>query len=221
MSTTAQIVANQANAKLSTGPKTEEGKAAASQNNFRHGLAGTFVIQSWEKEEEYFELLDGLRHEHQPITPTEILLVENMAKHFWLGQRALRLQEFCFQAEFPRVDSSFEKQFALYLRYQTTHERAFHKCLNDLQKLRAQQSRELAESNVRRRDHAAEVRRQEMHEARLEAVEAKTELVKAKTAASAPGAAAAVPYNTAERVREVLAADAAREAELQAYLRAA
>ncbi|HEY1216422.1 MAG TPA: hypothetical protein VGE93_22595, partial [Bryobacteraceae bacterium] len=133
----------------------------------------------------------------------------------------LRLQEFCFQTEFPRVERSFEKQFALYLRYQTTHERAFHKCLNDLRKLRAQQSRELAESNARRRDHAAEVRRQEMHEARLEAVQAKTELVKAKTAATDPRRPAAVPYNTEDRVREVLAADAAREAELQAYLRAA
>ena len=221
MSTTAQIVANQANAKLSTGPKTEEGKAAASQNNFRHGLAGTFVIQAWEKEEEYFELLDGLRHEHQPISPTETLLVENMAKHFWLGQRALRLQEFCFHAELPTVDSNFEKQFALYLRYQTTHERAFHKCLNDLRKLRAQQSRELAESNARRRDHAAEVRRQEMHEARLEAVQAKTELVKTKTALTAPRTPGEVSYNTDDRVRQVLAADAAREAELQAYLRAA
>jgi hypothetical protein len=127
-----------------------------------------------------------------------------MAKHFWLGQRALRLQEFCFHMEFPKIENNFEKQFALYLRYQTTHERAFHKCLNDMQKLRAQQSRELAESNARRRNRAAEVRRQEMHEARLKAVQAKTELVKAKAAPIAARTPGNVPDNTADRVREVL-----------------
>jgi hypothetical protein len=31
-----------------------------------------------------------------------------------------------------------ERQFARYLRYQTTHQRAFHKCLSELLKLRAE-----------------------------------------------------------------------------------
>jgi len=38
MSTMAQIAANRANAQLSTGPRTEEGKAASSRNAYRHGL---------------------------------------------------------------------------------------------------------------------------------------------------------------------------------------
>ena len=77
MSTTpAQFAANQANSQKSTGPQTSEGKAASSQNNFRHGLCGAFVIQCWENAEDYLTLLDGLRDEHQPTTPTEALLVE-------------------------------------------------------------------------------------------------------------------------------------------------
>jgi hypothetical protein len=57
-----------------------------------------------------------------------------MAQHHWLRDRAGLLQSNCFQDE----GSIDEKRLALYLRYQTTHERAFHKCLNDLLKLRAE-----------------------------------------------------------------------------------
>ena len=38
MSTTAQIAANRANAQFSTGPRTDEGKAASARNSYRHGL---------------------------------------------------------------------------------------------------------------------------------------------------------------------------------------
>ncbi len=45
MSTQAQILANQANSLHSSGPKTEEGKAISSKNNFRHGLTGPDVAR--------------------------------------------------------------------------------------------------------------------------------------------------------------------------------
>jgi hypothetical protein len=53
-----------------------------------------------------------------------------MAQSWWLSQRALRLQNACFAPE--GID---EKRLALFLRYQTTHERAFHKALNTLIRL--------------------------------------------------------------------------------------
>jgi hypothetical protein len=225
MSTAAQIAANQANSQLSTGPRTEEGKAASARNNFRHGLCGAFLIQSWENAADYDSLLDGLRDEHQPVTPTEALLVERMAQHWWLGQRALRLQEFCFKSDVPMLEQDGEKELALYLRYQTTHERAFQKCLSDLLKMRAQNARELREADARRRHKADEARKQEMHQARLEAVQVKTELQKTKLAAKTntqPNALAPAPNSDlSERVREAFAIAAAQQAELDAYLRTA
>jgi hypothetical protein len=88
MSTEAQLAANKANAQHSTGPKTPEGKAASCQNNFRHGFTGQFTVLPSEDPSEYQSLLADLQSEHQPATFTEHVLVERMAQHHWLRDRA-------------------------------------------------------------------------------------------------------------------------------------
>jgi hypothetical protein len=162
----AQLAANRANSQLSTGPQSPEGKETVSFNAFRHGLAGRFVILPHENECEFKELFHGLQHEHRPSTPTEHLLIESMAQHYWLAQRAINLQQLCFGDS--EVD---EKRLALYLRYQTTHDRGFHKCLNDLLKLRAQKRREeigfVSQQHKKAdqaRREATENRKQDRHE---------------------------------------------------------
>src|SRR6185437_5135585 len=115
---------------------------------------------------------------HNPETPTETLLVESMVQHYWLQQRALRLQSLCFD---DAGVCNAEKQLGLYLRYQTTHERAFHKSLNTLLKLRAEKrkaedskkigfvSQELIQS--RAEHQAARDQRQAEEHARKQAAE--------------------------------------------------
>ncbi|MBV9759138.1 MAG: hypothetical protein JO340_01125 [Acidobacteriaceae bacterium] len=139
MSTDAQIAANRANARHSTGPVTDAGKAASCRNNFRHGMAGAFSVLPSEDQDEFDALLCGLRAEHQPATLTESILVQKMAQHYWLSQRAQRLQDLTMAEDLPAKDQ--DRQFSLFLRYQTTNDRAFHKSLNDLLKLRAEQRR--------------------------------------------------------------------------------
>ena len=201
MSSPAQIAANQQNARLSTGPKSEEGKAASSKNNLRHGFTGAFMILPWEKQEEFDTLLSELRAEHQPATMTETLLVEKMAQSFWLSQRAVKLQQIaCFHDETDSPER--DRQVALYLRYQTTHDRGFHKSLNDLLKLRAEmrkqeigfESQQIKQSRARQQadvlaarahqqaeEHArkeeAEKRRQELHKWKVLLAEAKVDRV--------------------------------------------
>src|SRR6185437_6664458 len=92
MSTQAQIAANQKNAQLSTGPKSDTGKAASCRNNFRYGFTGAFAVLPSEKQEEFDALLAGLRAEHEPASITETLLIEKMAQAWWLRTRALLLQ---------------------------------------------------------------------------------------------------------------------------------
>jgi hypothetical protein len=132
MSTESQIQANRENAKLSSGPKSEAGKAISALNNTRHGLTGAFRVLPTESQSDFDELLAVLCQEHKPETFTETTLVEAMAQHHWLRRRALNLESSCYDP------TTGEKQLALYLRYQTTHERGFHKAMNDLLKLRAE-----------------------------------------------------------------------------------
>ncbi len=53
MATEAQTNANRTNSQKSTGPKTAEGKAAVSQNAFKHGLFVDKAVVKDESQDEY------------------------------------------------------------------------------------------------------------------------------------------------------------------------
>jgi len=197
MATEAQISANLQNSQHSTGPKTESGKAASCQNNFKYGLTGaSFTVLDFEDQDEYDHVLSGLCFEHQPATMTESILVEKMAQSYWLRKRALYLQDQAhraFGARCARIkedcatdeDLTLEqqqKQLALFLRYQTTHDRAFHTALNSLLKLRAEQrKREIGFESQKRQEAAesrresAEKRKQDLHQFAVLLAEAKVD----------------------------------------------
>ena len=136
MATEKQILANQENSKLSTGPTSPEGILASSQNNFRHGLAPrhheVFTFMKDEEPAKFGELLNKLLKEHSPQSETQKILVRRMAESEWLRARAVRLQTDCFTDH----DNLNEKRLGLFIRYETTHERAFYRALKELQTLR-------------------------------------------------------------------------------------
>jgi hypothetical protein len=166
MSTAAQILANQANAQKSTGPKTDTGKAISAQNRRSHGLTytgGAFAVLPCENQADYERLLAELHEEYVPASATESLLVTRMAQHQWLRDRSLRLQESCFDPATGEIADI--KKLSLYLRYSTAHERAFHRCLSDLLKLIAtkQKIQNGFESEKRKKElHPIHVMQKEM-----------------------------------------------------------
>jgi hypothetical protein len=180
MATEAQISANQENARHSTGPTSDAGKAASCKNNIRYGLTGSsFTVLDFEDQDEYDHVFCGLRSEHQPATMTESILVENMAQSYWLRKRALHLQDQCATDEELTLEDQ-QKQLALFLRYQTTHDRAFHRALNDLLKLRAEKRKqeigfESQQQKVAQetRRQSAEDRKQDLHKLAVLLAEAK------------------------------------------------
>jgi hypothetical protein len=186
MSTQAQIAANQANSQLSTGPKSQAGKAAAARNNFRHGLSTSseFWVLPSESQHDFLKLLAEFQQEHQPATPTEEALVQAMAEHHWLRHRAMRLEHSCF--DYTTGELIDDRKLALYLRYQTTHERAFHKALNDLLKLRAEKRKEQIGFERQRHAEAEQIRKQECHEMKKEAQKWATLLAEAKLYSQQP-----------------------------------
>ena len=100
MATEKQILANQQNAQLSTGPTSPEGVQASSQNNFRHGLAPrhheVFTFLKDEDPNKFGELVRNLIKEHAPQGETQKIVVRRMAESEWLRARAVRLQTDCF-----------------------------------------------------------------------------------------------------------------------------
>jgi len=136
----ARMNSNRANAQHSCGPKTPTTRATSSQNHTIHGLArhnGPFGLLTSEDPADFESLQAGLVNEYEPATTTESILVNGMAESHWLANRAQRLADLCCETETGLVEHP--EPFKLYLRYETTHRRAFHKAMNDLLKLRAAQ----------------------------------------------------------------------------------
>ncbi len=191
MSTESQIRANRENAQHSTGPKTESGKAASCMNNFRFGFTGAFTVLASEDQDEFDHLFHGLSVEHQVKTMTERVLVLKMAQHHWLSQRAQRLQDAVMTGDALTLqekegmdesailsEAKTQKMFALFLRYQTTNDRAFTRALNDLLKLKAEKRKQEIGFESQERKRNAESQKQAAESRREAAEKGKQELHK-------------------------------------------
>ena len=91
MSTKSQINANRQNAQKSTGPKTDEGKAAVSQNAVKHGIFAESVIEG-ENEADYEAFHDKMLAELAPVGVMESMLAERIISLWWRLRRAERMQ---------------------------------------------------------------------------------------------------------------------------------
>jgi hypothetical protein len=88
MSSSAQIHANRANAELSTGPTTPEGKAKSSLNAVKTGLTGRTVLLAAEDAAAYQKHIQGFFDGYKPSTAAEEALVQSVADTEW---RLLRI----------------------------------------------------------------------------------------------------------------------------------
>ncbi|MFZ1683129.1 MAG: hypothetical protein WAU88_03270 [Candidatus Zixiibacteriota bacterium] len=108
-----QIQANQENAQLSTGPKTEEGKAASSRNATKHGLYSKHIILNsphhTENPEEFEQLLDSLIEELQPETIFQHHLVRKIAFCIWRSRRAVLAETAQINHQLSFVDLDVER----------------------------------------------------------------------------------------------------------------
>ena len=96
MSTKAQIKANQQNAEKSTGPQTDEGKAAVSQNAVKHGLFATKTVITGENPADYELFRDKMLAELTPSGMLESVLAERIVSLSWRLQRTEQIQNEVF-----------------------------------------------------------------------------------------------------------------------------
>jgi len=96
MATSAQILANRNNSRKSTGPKTDEGKAAVSKNAVKHGLFAAEAVISVENPADYQFYRDEFLAELLPVGMMESMLAERIVSLAWRLRRAERIQNEVF-----------------------------------------------------------------------------------------------------------------------------
>jgi len=92
MATEAQLLANRRNAQKSTGPRTDEGKAAVSQHALRHGLTASRDVISSESQDQFDLYRDQFLAELDPAGPVESMLAERIVALSWRLKRVGHIQ---------------------------------------------------------------------------------------------------------------------------------
>ncbi len=92
MITKKQTEANKANAKKSTGPKTEEGKVISKMNAVTYGFLAECALMSTEDADEFEALRAMLLKVFKPYGKYEEVLVDQLLDLFWRLRRLLTIE---------------------------------------------------------------------------------------------------------------------------------
>jgi hypothetical protein len=92
MATENQINANRKNALKSTGPRTEEGKEAASQNSTKHGLRAKRDVIRTENQDEFVLFRENMIADLSPDGAMEEMLAERIVSLSWRLKRVEHFQ---------------------------------------------------------------------------------------------------------------------------------
>ncbi|MFL6354598.1 MAG: hypothetical protein ACJ74Z_22485, partial [Bryobacteraceae bacterium] len=123
----------------STGPKTPEGKAKASQNSTTHGCCSKQPIIKGESEEEFNELLEDWIDDYRPRGRSERMLVRQAVEAQWgLKRNTNRFNELEEALEEKKATEWTEEEhqkMERFLRYRTTAERSFQRASTTVEQL--------------------------------------------------------------------------------------
>jgi hypothetical protein len=128
MTSLRQIEANRRNAKLSTGPLTEEGKRKSRRNALRHGLSAETVIDALEDAEDYaaFEMTVTADYNAQSAVERELVL--RLASLLWRLRCATAIESGLFQIQ-ARQLRQFRRQRRLHQNHQNIIDSIYRRCL--------------------------------------------------------------------------------------------
>ncbi|MBV8069802.1 MAG: hypothetical protein JO270_07860, partial [Acidobacteriaceae bacterium] len=122
MATSAQIKANRQNAQKSSGPTTDAGRETVSHNSTKHGLTGSFTLNTDADHAKFMELCKRLIENLNATTALEGNLILKMTESLWRSERAVMLQDECIDKlsfDDESVHADARKNLELYMRYQT------------------------------------------------------------------------------------------------------
>ncbi len=137
----AQLAANQANAKLSTGPKTEAGRAICSMNAVKTGLTGRTLLIAPEDVDIYKTHLARFTKKFSPVTPEESELVQSIADTQWRRLRIVPLETGIYALGRREFADSFQDIEDLDARKAMIDVAVFHAYRKDLSNIALQETR--------------------------------------------------------------------------------
>ena len=139
MASPARQIANIANAQLSTGPRTDDGKSRSSQNARKHGLCAAQLVIAAEDREEFEALHSELKAEVKPQGAIQQLLFDELVAAAWNLGRIRNLEaELTGSTEnlLDLVDNpDLTAKLDRLARHKTRIERTFHRSLRELKAL--------------------------------------------------------------------------------------
>jgi hypothetical protein len=144
MTSQAQQSANSANAQLSTGPRTEAGKAQSAQNARKHGLTAVELLIPFEDREEFEVLHADYETDIRPQGALQQSLFDELVASAWNLRRIRRMEtDLCSTAKsYSDLLDSAEIQTKLDRlgRHKARIERTFHRSLRELKALQTNEA---------------------------------------------------------------------------------
>jgi hypothetical protein len=110
MTSLRQIEANRRNARLSTGPVSEEGKRRPRQNAVRHGLTAETVIDALEDAEDYAKFEMAVTADYDAPSALERELVLRLASLLWRLRRATAIESGLFRIQAKQLLQSRQRR---------------------------------------------------------------------------------------------------------------
>lgn len=132
-----KLEANRLNAQKSTGPRTEEGKAKAAANSYRHGFFAKHLFlnaEQWAKDKaDYETVADGIIKHYQPVGYMENFWAEKIATEALRFARLIHREQEVLDWRAPFENRSPN----CILRYQAAINRQLVQAIEELERLQA------------------------------------------------------------------------------------
>lgn len=151
MTTDRQMEANRKNALLSTGPKTEDGKAVVSANAIKHGILTNKVFVQEEFQEEFEKMREGFYREFQPRGTVEAFLLERVISCSWRLVLITQVEGEMLDAEssYGAIKGAFEGQGSCNMtslaRYEHFLEKSLYRALEALRQAQCSHKESIVE----------------------------------------------------------------------------
>lgn len=150
MTTQKQIIANRQNAKHSTGPQSEEGKAIVCHNAVKHGILCQKIPIDQGDADSFNEFSSRLFIELNPVGDFEQFIVDRIVSSAWRLRRIINIETAFYKSQ---LNSSYsfqdansikdaftgpsKERMAVLSRYETAIEKSLYKAMAELARLQA------------------------------------------------------------------------------------